>query len=194
MSVILKVLAITCAIFCAIPGLVEENFVLFLISIAVSIALWIVSNSYFRQNNKSNGKKTAENNVGMLDVEECYDEEDIEIEVKRLCSKLKKNMSVDMTFWNDMNLDFKCNLVTCFDALELNYEIKNDGGIPIDKNCYGIYLKVNFYDKGENLLYVDDVYIDYQELSRKRFSDSFLIDYDQVSMSASFHIYACPDE
>ena len=124
--------------------------------------------------------------------EECIDP--IEEDTKRLCAKLKDHLSVDMAFWNEMNMDFKCNLVPFYDALQLNFEIKNNGGMSHNNVCDGICVKANFYDKKENLIYIDETYIDDDILRKKRFSDYLLVDYNVIYEATSIYVYAYLDE
>ena len=125
--------------------------------------------------------------------EECTDDfsDDYdEIKVKELCSNLKKNLQVDMTFWNEMHLDFKYNLVTYYTALKLNFEIKNNTGVQWHYSDGGITIKANFYDENDNLIHIDDTYIEYEALVKNRFSDYLFFDYDDICEAASIRLYA----
>ena len=79
-----------------------------------------------------------------------------EANTKVLCDKLSKSLQVDMAFWNEMHLDFKYNLVTSYTSLQLNFEIKNNSGVPWYNGGGGITLKANFYDKNGNLIHIED--------------------------------------
>lgn len=117
-----------------------------------------------------------------------------EANTKVLCEKLSKSLQVDMAFWNEMHLDFKYNLVTSYTSLQLNFEIKNNSGVPWYNGGGGITLKANFYDKNGNLIHIDDTYIEDEVLVKNRFSDYLYFDYDDISEAVSVQLYAYQEE
>jgi len=127
---------------------------------------------------------------GELDEMDSDDEETV---VKEVCSKLKKNLRIDMAFWNEMHLDFRCNLVTSYDQLQLNYEIKNTSGVPWYCGGGGIEIKANVYNADGDLLCVEDDYIDDDEIAKNRYSAYILFHLDDVKEAAYIEIFAHQD-
>ena len=127
---------------------------------------------------------------GELDETDFEDEEAV---VKEACSKLKKNLRVDMAFWNEMHLDFRCNLVTAYDQLQLNYEIKNTSGAPWRCGGGGIELKANVYNANGDLLCVEDDYVDDDEIAKNRYATYILFDLDDVKEAAYIEVFAYKD-
>lgn len=113
-----------------------------------------------------------------------------EVLAKEVCARLKKSLRTDMSFWNETHLDFRCNLVTSYDQLELNYEIRNSQGIPWSNSEGGVEIKANVYNAEGDLLYVEEEYVDSDDLSRNRYSSSFLIYMDNIEEAAYMEIYA----
>ena len=121
------------------------------------------------------------------------DSDDEEAVVREVCSKLKKNLRIDMAFWNEMHLDFRCNLVTSYDQLQLNYEIKNTSGVPWYCGSGGIEIKANVYNAGGDLLCVEDDYIDDDEIAKNRYSAYILFHLDDVKEAAYIEVFAHQD-
>ena len=130
----------------------------------------------------------------LLSEESEEDFSDDDIKSKELCSTLRKNLQVDMAFWDEMHLNFKCNLVTSYTSLQLNFEIKNESGVPWYNGGGGITIKANFYDRNGNLIHVDDVYIEDEVLVKNRFSDYLYFDFDDISEAVSVQLYAYQEE
>ena len=65
-----------------------------------------------------------------------------------------------MRFWNEIQSDFKYNLVASYDSLQLNFEIRNNTGVSCYNGDGGIMIKVNFYDANDNIVHGDDAYIE----------------------------------
>ena len=125
-----------------------------------------------------------------LDAMDSADEEAV---VREACSKLKKNLRIDMAFWNEMHLDFRCNLVTSYDQLQLNYEIKNTSGVPWYCGSGGIEIKANVYNADGDLLCVEDDYIDDDEIAKNRYSAYILFHLDDVQEAAYIEVFAHQD-
>lgn len=125
---------------------------------------------------------------------ELEDDDMYEEKVKKLCAKLKKHIKSDMSFWDEMHLEFKYNLVPYYDSLQLNYEIKNLSGVPWYNGGGGIMIKVNLYDADGNLLHLDDDFVEDEELARNRHSAFFLIDYDAAEDAETIEIYAYQEQ
>ena len=121
------------------------------------------------------------------------DSDDEEAVVREACSTLKKNLRIDMAFWNEMHLDFRCNLVTSYDQLQLNYEIKNTSGVPWYCGGGGIEIKVNVYNADGDLLCVEDDYIDDDEIAKNRYSAYILFHLDDVKEAAYIEVFAHQD-
>ena len=119
--------------------------------------------------------------------EEYIDEEAI---AKEVCLRVKKNLRIDMAFWNEMHLEFKCNLVTCYDQLQLNYEIKNTSGVPWYCDGGGIEIKANVYNAEGDLLCIEDDYVDDDDLAKNRHASSFLLYIDDIQDAAYIEVYA----
>lgn len=124
---------------------------------------------------------------GNFDVADSGDDEAV---AREACSRLKKNLRVDMAFWEEMHLDFKCNLVTSYDQLQLNYEIKNTSGVPWYSGGGGIEIKANVYNAEGELLCIEDDYIDDDDISKRRYSSFILFHIDNLKEAAYIEIYA----
>jgi len=112
----------------------------------------------------------------------------------KLCARLKHGMTVDPGFWSEMHLTFKCNLVPAYEALRLNFEIKNESGVPWYNSGGGITIKVNFYDRNDDLIHVNDIYIEDEILVKNRFSDYMYFDFDEIAKAVSVQLYAYQEE
>lgn len=93
-----------------------------------------------------------------------------------------------------MHLTFKCNLVTSYTSLQLNFEIKNISGVPWYDGGGGITVKANVYDSKENLLYIEDTYIEDSELTRNQYTDYLYFDFDDVKKAAKIEIDAYQED
>lgn len=119
---------------------------------------------------------------------------DEEVKTKALCEKLKQNFKVDTAFWKERHLDFKCNLTSSYTMLYINFEIKHTSGTRWQYKDGGLTIKVNAYDAEENLLYMDDLYLDNEDLKHNRFSDYLLLNYEDVKAADSLEMYAYWEE
>lgn len=119
---------------------------------------------------------------------------DEEVKTKALCERLKQNFKVDTDFWEEMHLDFKCKLTSSYTMLYINFEIKNTSGTRWQYKDGGITIKVNAYDAEENLLYIDDLYLDNEDLKHNRFSDYLLLNYEDVKAANGLEMYAYWEE
>lgn len=160
-----------------------------------------VKNTLSKNDFNQVGAKERSNSSNTLHLEELVDDDSDwednysnDADAKALCSKLKKNLQVDMEFWNEMRLEFKCNLVTSYDSLQLNFEIKNNSGVPWYDGNGGIMIKANFYNEVGNLVHVDDTYVEDEVLSKNRFSDYFFFNRDDISDAVSIEIYAYQED
>ena len=113
---------------------------------------------------------------------------------KKLCAKLKSNIIVRSEFWNEMHLTFKCNLVTSYTSLQLNFEIKNISGVPWYDGGGGITVKANVYDSKENLLCIEDTYIEDSELTRNQYTDYLYFDFDDIKKASKIEIDAYQED
>lgn len=129
-----------------------------------------------------------------LDIESDIFIDDDELQAKMLCEKLKKAITIETTFWDEAHLVFKCNLVASYPYLHLNYEIKNTSGVPWYDGDGWVTLKVNVYDAEENLLCVEEAFIEDKKIARNRFSDFIQIDCDDIKGAVSMEIYAYQEE
>ena len=108
---------------------------------------------------------------------------------RALSAKLNKKIVVDTQFWNSMNLDFRCNLVTDYTLLQLNYEIKTLSGKHWNYSS-PIRIKVNAYDAKNNLLHVNDTFVTSSELLGGKHTDYLYLEYDKVKNADYLEIYA----
>lgn len=116
---------------------------------------------------------------------ENYDLDDEELKAKNLCFTLKKNIIVDTECIEQMDIEFKHNLITSYTSLQMNFEIKNTKGKTFDT---GIVIKVMFYDGNDNLLHMDDAYIGEKDISRKRYTDYFYFDTDDINKASRIEV------
>ena len=120
--------------------------------------------------------------------------DDDEKHAQTVCALLRENTIIDTAFWDEMHLNFKCNLVTNYTSLQLNFEIKNTSGVPWYDGGGGITIKANIYDANGNLLAVEDVFVEDRELTHNRYSDYLYFDFDDMSKAASMEIYAYQED
>lgn len=108
-----------------------------------------------------------------------------------LLSKVKRNVTVDRTVFNKYGIDFKCNLVEECDTLQLNFELSNTKLLAskIDHDTE-LFLKANVYDKNNNLLCIEEVWVEYSQLRNGYAADFFYFSSDNMNCANSMRIYA----
>lgn len=108
-----------------------------------------------------------------------------------LLSRVKRNITIDRTVFNKYGINFKCNLVEECDTLQLNFELSNTKLLAskIDRDSE-LFLKANVYDKHNNLLCIEEVWVEYSQLKNGYAADFFYFSGDNMNRANSMRIYA----
>ena len=150
--------------------------------------------------NKAPGKVEIEYANGTKKVFEFDDEpkvstppEPIEKDVQEnpFLETVRSNLTVDYSVFRHYGVTFKCNLVSHYDSLQLNFEMSGTKGLAakIDKDG-DLEIKANIYDAKGNLLYIGEEYIEYRELRRGYAANYFYFSSDYIQGAHSMKVYA----
>ena len=100
-------------------------------------------------------------------------------------------ISVDLGVFSKYGLRFRCNPVEENGALQLNFEILNDlepeAAYPKGED---LWVSAHAYDKGHNLLYIEETWVEYKNLMHGRAADYFLFMGDNVERVVEIQVYA----
>lgn len=104
---------------------------------------------------------------------------------------VRKNLTVDEEVFRRHGMVFKCNLVSHYSALQLNFEISNTKQFAskIGKQ-EGLKIKANAYDAEGNLLCMEDEWIPYSLLKSGYASDYFYFSSESINGANSIKVYA----
>lgn len=174
----------------------NEDDMFFLIT-ALSLFYCIGTILYFRVNppakqDKYNNHKPADtyvyNNTFSNDISEGSSSVDMEEKAaNELCHKLKNKIVINIASQNKTQLTFKPNLVTDYENLQLNFEIKKISNFSFSK-IDTIIVKANFYDSKSNLIYIDGLNIYFDEFTHDRYTDYIYFDYDDIHVADRLEI------
>ena len=108
-----------------------------------------------------------------------------------LLSRVRKNLTVDKKIFDRYGLTFKCNLIEDCDTLQLNYELSNTKQLvsQISKGT-DFTLKANVYDANNNLLCIEETWVEYGQLKSGYAADFFYFSSDSMSRANSMRVYA----
>ena len=108
-----------------------------------------------------------------------------------LLSRLRENLTVERKIFDRYGLTFRFNLIKDHDVLQLNYELSNTKQLVsrISKGT-GFTIKANVYDAENNLLCIEEAWVEYGLLKSGYAADYFYFSGDAMSQANSMRVYA----
>lgn len=134
---------------------------------------------------KSNRKATLQTNRGSITASTLSESG------SSLLARVRKNLTVDSKIFDQYGLTFRCNLVDDYGTLQLNYELSNTKQLlsQIGKGT-DLTLKANVYDTSNNLLCIEESWIEYNQLKSGYAAAFFYFSSDSMSKANSIRVYA----
>jgi len=119
------------------------------------------------------------------------DEAEQQALIRGLCNHLRSKVLIDTQLFDQHQLQLKGNLVPGEDQeLIYNYELKYKGTDQWKSADGGFEIHLNVYDKDDNLLLVQEDYVDDEDLTVGRYSEYFAIPYEAVAGADHIEVYA----
>ena len=104
---------------------------------------------------------------------------------------VKRNLIVDKKIFDRYGLTFICNLVEDCDTLQLNFELSNTKQLVAKMSRDDEFtIKANVYDKNNNLLCVEETWVEYSQLRSDYVADYLYFSSDTMVNAYSMRIYA----
>ncbi|MBO5645620.1 MAG: hypothetical protein J6S59_00755, partial [Clostridia bacterium] len=104
---------------------------------------------------------------------------------------VRKHIAADLSVLSKYGIRIKWNLVEVYDAFHLNFELMNTRGLALKMmQDDELTLKANVYDAKGKLLYIEEKWIENQQLKSDYFADCFYLFSESMDRAHSIRIYA----